>query len=81
MRIALHVLAAVVLYLALCAVLWLGLQVNPTGGTAGFVVWVGLVAAWIWWTRRRGRRERGSSPLPPVRDPGAVADPERGDAP
>lgn len=58
-RIAFHVVAAVVLYLALCTVLWLGLQVNPTWGTAGFVVWAGLVAAWIWWTRRRGRRKHG----------------------
>ena len=61
-RIALHVLAAVVLYLALCTVLWLGLQVSPAWGTAGFAGWLGLVAAWIWWTRRRGRRERGSPP-------------------
>ena len=53
-------LAAVVLYLALCTVLWLGLQVSPAWGTAGFAGWLGLVAAWIWWTRRRGRRERGS---------------------
>ena len=54
-RIALHILAAVVLYLALCTVLWLGLQVSPVWGTVGFVVWVGLIAACIRWTRRRGR--------------------------
>ncbi len=67
-RIALHVLAAIVLYLALCTVLWLGLQVNPAWGTAGFVGWLGLVAAWSWWTRRRGRCERG--PPPPASRPG-----------
>ena len=55
-HIALHVLAAVVLYLALCTVLWLGLQVSPAWGTAGFVAWVGLVAGWIWWSGRRKRR-------------------------
>ena len=58
-RIALHVLAAIVLYLALCTVLWLGLQVSPAWGTAGFVAWIGLAAAWIWWSRRRGRGRRG----------------------
>ena len=56
-RITLHALAAVVLYLVLCTVLWLGLQVSPAWGTAGFAGWLGLVAAWIWWVRRRGRRE------------------------
>lgn len=61
-RIALHVLAVVVLYLALCTVLRLGLQVDPAWGTVGFAVWLGLIAAWVRWTRRRGRRERGSPP-------------------
>ena len=58
-RIAIRVLAAVVLYLALCTVLWLGLQVNPTWGTAGFVVWVGLVAACVRWAKKRARSRGG----------------------
>ena len=58
-RIALHVLAAIVLYLALTTVLWLGLQVSPVWGTAGFIGWIALVAAYVRWARRRGRGRRG----------------------
>ena len=80
-RIALHVLTAIVLYLALSPCSGSARGWVPCGGRPASPSGSGSLPPGSGGPDGAGAANAGHPHPPPARDPGAVADPERGDAP